>query len=168
MLLLTPKIKLAIGAAVIAGAFFSGWQTNGWRYQTKIANMERVQADAIADAATEVREIQDRLNKAERVSLAKLEDLENENAALANRVAARTSRLSIKATCPAVDPSGTTPSVGDANSAELTADAGRAYFRLRDGIAKTDAMIEVLQRYADACHLGKAVLVSATGTDSAN
>ncbi|GKP39356.1 TPA: lysis protein [Klebsiella pneumoniae] len=56
-------------------------------------------------------------------------------------------RLRIAATCPGVSKATSATGVDDAGAPELTPDAQRNYFDLRDGIATADKMIRGMQDY---------------------
>jgi prophage endopeptidase len=67
---------------------------------------------------------------------------ENETIALERAVADGTKRLRIKASCPAVRTDGTVPSGAVSGTAELTAEAGRAYWDLRRGLDRQFAELQ--------------------------
>jgi prophage endopeptidase len=68
---------------------------------------------------------------------------ENETSALERAVADGTKRLRIKATCPAAVPAdGTVPGGTVSGTAELTAEAGRAYWDLRRGLDRQYAELQ--------------------------
>lgn len=68
---------------------------------------------------------------------------ENETSALERAVADGTKRLRIKATCPAaVHADGTVPGRAVSGTAELTAEAGRAYWDLRRGLDRQFAELQ--------------------------
>lgn len=77
-----------------------------------------------------------------------LNDALTENKALQRAVADRDKRLLVRATCSvprSADPGA--PSLADAGTAELTADARSDYFTLRDQLALANEMILGLQDY---------------------
>ena len=79
-----------------------------------------------------------------------LNDALDHNKALQRDVAARDKRLLIKASCPtatAMPATAGPPSVADAGSAELAADARPDYFTLVDQLALTRQMVLGLQDY---------------------
>ena len=67
---------------------------------------------------------------------------ENETSALERAVADGTKRLRIKASCPAVRADGTVPGGAVSGTAELTAEAGRAYWDLRRGLDRQFAELQ--------------------------
>lgn len=67
---------------------------------------------------------------------------ENETSALERAVADGTKRLRIKASCPAVRADGTIPGGAVSGTAELTAEAGRAYWDLRRGLDRQFAELQ--------------------------
>lgn len=67
---------------------------------------------------------------------------ENETSALERAVADGTKRLRVKASCPAVRADGTVPGGAVSGTAELTAEAGRAYWDLRRGLDRQFAELQ--------------------------
>lgn len=67
---------------------------------------------------------------------------ENETSALERAVADGTKRLRVKASCPAVRADGTVPGGAVSGTAELTAEAGRAYWDLRRGLDRQYAELQ--------------------------
>ena len=67
---------------------------------------------------------------------------ENETSALERAVADGTKRLRVKASCPAVPSEGTFPGGAGSGTAELTAEAGRAYWDLRRGLDRQFAELQ--------------------------
>lgn len=67
---------------------------------------------------------------------------ENETSALERAVADGTKRLRVKASCPAVPADGTVPGGAVSRTAELTAEAGRAYWDLRRGLDRQFAELQ--------------------------
>ena len=67
---------------------------------------------------------------------------ENETSALERAVAYGSKRLRIKASCPAVRANGTVPGGAVSGTAELTAEAGRAYLDLRRGLDRQFAELQ--------------------------
>jgi len=67
---------------------------------------------------------------------------ENETSALERAVADGTKRLRVKASCPAVPADGTVPGGAVSGTAELTAEAGRAYWDLRRGLDRQFAELQ--------------------------
>lgn len=67
---------------------------------------------------------------------------ENETSALERAVADGTKRLRVKASCPAVRADGTVPGRAVSGTAELTAEAGRAYWDLRRGLDRQYAELQ--------------------------
>lgn len=67
---------------------------------------------------------------------------ENETSALERAVADGSKRLRIKASCPAVRADGTLPGGAVSGTAELTAEAGRAYWDLRRGLDRQFAELQ--------------------------
>ena len=82
---------------------------------------------------------------------------ENETSALERAVADGTKRLRIKASCPTVRADGTVSGGVVSGTAELTAEAGRAYWDLRRGLDRQFAELqfcrsELRKRSAQAVH----------------
>lgn len=81
---------------------------------------------------------------------------ENETSALERAVADGTKRLRIKASCPTVRADGTVPGGAGSGTAELTAEAGRAYWDLRRGLDRQFAELQFCRselRKRSAVHL---------------
>ncbi|HED3401513.1 TPA: lysis protein [Klebsiella pneumoniae] len=76
-----------------------------------------------------------------------LADAQNTINGLRRDVDSGAKRLRIAATCPGVSKATSATGVDDAGAPELTPDAQRNYFDLRDGIATADKMIRGMQDY---------------------
>lgn len=67
---------------------------------------------------------------------------ENETSALERAVADGTKRLRVKASCPTVRADGTVPGGAVSGTAELTTEAGRAYWDLRRGLDQQYGLLQ--------------------------
>ena len=133
-------------AAAILGAC-SAWYVQGLRWETDVQERDLATAKAIAANV-------DTVNQQLIASRAQTEAIratfieykagkENETNALERAVADGTKRLSIRATCPAaVRADGTVPGGTVSGTAELTAEAGRAYWDLRRGLDRQYAELQ--------------------------
>lgn len=132
-------------AALLIGAS-SAWYVQGLRWYNDVAGRDIISATAIAENA-------DAVNQQLIVSRAQTEAIratfieykagkENETSALERAVADGTKRLSIRATCPAVRADGTVSGGTGSGTAELTVEAGRAYWDLRRGLDRQYAELQ--------------------------
>lgn len=132
-------------AAVILGAC-SAWYVQGLRWDNDVAGRGIIAATAIAENV-------DAVNRQLIASRAETEAIrstfieykagkENETSALERAVADSTKRLRIKARCPTVRADGTVPGGTGTGSAELTVEAGRAYWDLRRGLDRQFAELQ--------------------------
>lgn len=150
---MTPGLYLRIGGLILAlaGAFFAGWSSNGWRLN---AEHDRERLELAQQAARQLDAMTaDRDDKAGKLAtsndkhLAELKGAQNETNRLRDCLRAGTCGLRIAANCPAAQSPGiaTAPSVDYGTGAELTADAESAYFALRDGIDRTETKLAACQ-----------------------
>lgn len=146
--MLAPAARYAIVAALAAAC---AWQVQSWRYGAEISGMNERQAMAIADAHLTNQILADKLAAADKQAIAKLTEARHENDSLRRAVAAGTQRLRIKATCLPADPE--SPSVGDAGTAELGAEAGQDILDIRAGIIDLEARLIALQNYVSEIQL---------------
>lgn len=132
-------------AAVILGAC-SAWYVQGLRWDNDVAGRDIISATAIAENV-------DAVNQQLIASRAQTEAIratfieykagkENETSALERAVADGTKRLRIKAKCPAVRSDGTVSGGAVSGTAELTVEAGRAYWDLRRGLDRQFAELQ--------------------------
>lgn len=131
--------------ALLIGAG-GAWYVQGLRWETDVQERDLATATAIS---TNV----DAVNQQLIASRAQTEAIrqtfieykagkENETSALERAVADGTKRLRIKASCPAVRADGTVSSGAVSGTAELTAEAGRAYWDLRRGLDRQFAELQ--------------------------
>lgn len=150
-------------AAAVAGALLVGgttWTVQGWRYSAQIATMRAEEAEGVADAQrqareilqrryAEVGEINERNAKAEWAAYGGLRSAQTKDDALRADVDAGRQRLHVAATCSAagggVSKAGTGARVGDGARAELDPAARPDYFALRAGIERVTAQLRACQ-----------------------
>ena len=124
----------------------SAWYVQGLRWDNDVQAADLVTATAISANV-------DAVNQQLIASRAQTEAIrqtfieykagkENETNALERAVADGTKRLRIKASCPAVRADGTVPGGAVSGTAELTAEAGRAYWDLRRGLDRQFAELQ--------------------------
>lgn len=132
-------------AALLIGAA-GAWYVQGLRWETDVQERDLATAAAISANV-------DAVNQQLIASRAQTEALrqtfieykagkENETSALERAVADGTKRLRIKASCPTVRADGTVPGGAVSGTAELTAEAGRAYWDLRRGLDRQFAELQ--------------------------
>jgi len=138
----------------------SAWYVQGLRWDNDVQAADLVTATAISANV-------DAVNQQLIASRAQTEAIrqtfieykagkENETNALERAVADGTKRLRIKASCPAVRADGTVPGGAVSGTAELTAEAGRAYWDLRRGLDRQFAELQFCRselRKRSAVHL---------------
>jgi prophage endopeptidase len=132
-------------AAFLIGAG-SAWYVQGLRWETDVQERDLATATAISanvDAVNQQLIASRAQTEAIRQTFIEYkEGKENETSALERAVADGTKRLRIKASCPAVRADGTVPGGTSAGTAELTAEAGRAYWDLRRGLDRQFAELQ--------------------------
>lgn len=132
-------------AAFLIGAA-GAWYVQGLRWETDVQNRDLATAQAISVNV-------DAVNQQLIASRAQTEAIrqtfieykagkENETSALERAVADGTKRLRVKARCPAVHADGTVPGGAVSGTAELAAEAGRAYLDLRRGLDRQFAELQ--------------------------
>ena len=132
-------------AALLIGAG-SAWYVQGLRWETDVQAAELATATAISANV-------DAVNQQLIASRAQTEAIrqtfieykagkENETSALERAVADGSKRLRVKASCSAVRADGTLPGGAVSGTAELTADAGKAYWDLRRGLDRQYAELQ--------------------------
>ncbi|WP_255508615.1 lysis system i-spanin subunit Rz [Achromobacter sp. ACM02] len=150
-------------AAVLAGALLAGgaaWTAQGWRYGAQIASMRADEADRVAEAQrqareimqrryAEVGEINERNAKAEWAAYGGLRSAQTKDEGLRADVDAGRQRLHVNATCPAasggMSEARAAARVGDGARPELDPAARSDYFALRAGIRQVTAQLEACQ-----------------------
>lgn len=150
-------------AAAFAGALLAGggaWTAQGWRYGAQIAARRADEADRVADAQrqareilqrrhAEVAEINERNAKAEWAAYGGLRSAQTKDEGLRADVDAGRQRLHVAADCTAA--SGGVPEaragarVGNGARPELDPAARSAYFALRAGIQQLSAQLAACQ-----------------------
>jgi len=124
----------------------SAWYVQGLRWDSDVQERDLATATAISANV-------DAVNQQLIASRAQTEAIrqtfieykagkENETSALERAVADGTKRLRIKASCPAVRADGTVSGGAVSGTAELTAEAGRAYWDLRRGLDRQFAELQ--------------------------
>ena len=147
MIMLLKRWRWPLMAIVLLAALYGAYHhgvvvTNAAR-DAEVATMRRDAADALAEAtlkaAKREREQQQTIHDLVLRYEQELTHARSETDALRDAVADGRRRLLIKAKCPGGDSAVSATAggavVGDGAAVELSADAQRAYFRLRDGIA---------------------------------
>lgn len=124
----------------------SAWYVQGLRWDNDVAGRDIISATAIAEnvgAANQQLIASRAQTEAIRATFIEYKaGKENETSALERAVADGTKRLRIKASCPAVRADGTVPGGAGEGTAELTAEAGRAYWDLRRGLDRQYAELQ--------------------------
>lgn len=134
-----------ITAALIG--FGAAWYVQGLRWDSGVATIRHtadqalvVNVDAVNQQLIASRAETEEIRK---VFLDYKTGKENETSALERDVADGIKRLRVKATCaPAVPATGTVPGGAGEGTAELTAEAGRAYWDLRRGLDRQYAELQ--------------------------
>ena len=134
-------------ALLAALSFGAAWCVQGLRWDSDVADRERVTAEAIAANVTVVNDrlIESR-KESEQIRSTFIEykkGAEIEISDLERRVTAGPERLYIKAKCPAVSATGADASRTGAGTAELDATATRNYFSLERGLAEQFALLQL-------------------------
>lgn len=134
-----------IGAAFIIGVI-GAYTAQEWRYGEQLASIKAEQANALSKAYAAASDLQDRINRNDKLAFEALHDLQTRNDDLAVKYAGLDKRLRIQATC--VPSSPEAASVDDAGTAELGAEAGQTVFDIRKGLILCEAQRSGLQSYA--------------------
>ena len=125
----------------------AAWHVQGLRWDNDVASIRHVSDVAIAanvDAVNQQLIASRAQTEAIRATFIEYKaGKENETSALERAVADGTKRLRVKANCPAaVRADGTIPGGAGTATAELTAEAGRAYWDLRRGLDRQYAELQ--------------------------
>ena len=132
-------------AAFLIGAAGS-WYVQGLRWDNDVQAADLVTATAISanvDAVNQQLIASRAQTEAIRATFIEYKaGKENETSALERAVANGTKRLRVKASCPAMRADGTVPGGAGSGTAELTAEAGRAYWDLRRGLDRQYAELQ--------------------------
>lgn len=144
--------RLIAAAGAVAGAFFAGWLTNGWRWEARQADLvEQYRAAEALAADAARRQSAEWAAKAidlDRAHTAKLFEAQNEIDALRSAVAAGSKRLHVRATCPpaaGVPGAPTAPGVDDGAAPRLAADAEQYYFTLISQLSRMEEQLRACQ-----------------------
>lgn len=154
-------LRLAAAGAALLAAFGAGWAVNGWRVGAEVDRLKSEHAASVATANRSALVLQQRLD-AERdrqaaelaaidaAGQARLRSAQDENDRLQRCIADGTCGLRVNVTrgaCPAGTVPGAAPtsSVDSGAGAELTPDARRNYFALRNGLGRVHAKLDACQ-----------------------
>lgn len=131
--------------ALLVGAG-GAWYVQGLRWSNDVQAAEITTAQAISaniDAVNQQLIASRAQTEAIRQTFIEYKaEKENETSALERAVADGTKRLRVKASCPTVRTDGTVPGGVVSGTAELTAEAGRAYWDLRRGLDRQYAELQ--------------------------
>jgi prophage endopeptidase len=140
---LNPAYGYTLAALIGAS---SAWYVQGLRWDNDVQAADLVTATAISanvDAVNQQLIASRAQTEAIRATFIEYKaGKENETSALERAVADGTKRLRVKASCPAVRADGTVPGGAVSGTAELTADAGKAYWDLRRGLDRQYAELQ--------------------------
>ena len=140
---MNPAYGYAMAAIIGASA---SWYVQGLRWETDAQNRDLATAQAIsANVGAVNQQLIASRAQTEAIRATFIEykaGKENETSALERAVADGTKRLRVKASCPAVRADGTVPGGAVSGTAELTAEAGRAYWDLRRGLDRQYAELQ--------------------------
>ncbi|HDS6215365.1 lysis protein [Klebsiella quasipneumoniae] len=145
------RLTAIISAVVICLVVCLGWLASHYhdnatefkRQRDKVTEQLSLAKDTIADMQVRQRDVAALDAKYTK----ELADAQNTINGLRRDVDSGAKRLRIAATCPGVSKATSATGVDDAGAPELTPDAQRNYFDLRDGIATADKMIRGMQDY---------------------
>ncbi|OSK25423.1 bacteriophage lysis protein [Escherichia coli M056] len=146
------RVTAIISALVISIIACLSWAVNHYRDNAITYKEQRdKKVSELKQATATITDMQQRQRDVAELDAKytkELADAKAENDALRDDVAAGRRRLLVNARCSEVVREATgTPGVDDAGTAELTGDARRHYYRLRDEIETSDKMIRGLQEY---------------------
>lgn len=154
-------LMIALAIAALYGAYHHGVSVTNARRDIELGQLQRdanIELNKAKDAALHTeREQQQTIHDLSARYEQELSDARSESDNLRDAVADGRRRLLIQARCPAghraVPETAHRSGVGDATAVELDPVAGRAYFRLRDGITsdtkKLMACQQILKRLTD-------------------
>lgn len=143
------KTLMSVVIALVAG-FSCAWYVQGLRWSNDVQSRDVEAANALAvNVGVVAAKLELSRLESERIRASYLEYREGaeiEISDLERRVTAGPERLYIKASCPAVPATGTDASRVAAGTAELDADATRAYFALERGLAEQYGLLQLCRR----------------------
>ena len=147
---------VVIAFSALAALLFGGWlvhDRNRLADELSTSRAEFVQLQADVEFASQTLAARDALD---RKYFEEMADAKHENEGLRAAVAAGTSRLLVRATCPKLPTAAGTTGLDDATEPALTAAAGQDYFSLRDQIITTEKQLAGLQEYVgQVCQVRK-------------
>jgi prophage endopeptidase len=156
-----------LAAAFAAGALVAA-MAQGWRYGEQLAVQQSAHDKVMTEQAGKAREaadaalakqitLQAEAEAADKKHTEVLTSEQAENKRLRNlyeSANADNRRLRIRAKCPTVPDPASPGSVGDDGTVELSGEAGRAVWDLREALIADRAKLRYLQEYARSCHGG--------------
>lgn len=170
---MTLEIKALLAALVAAVLFGAGWTANGWRLNGDIDQIKAEQSAAVAaatQATADAQKREDDKSQALAAALGTIDTLQsaatlkakNDTNTLRNAVASGAQRLYVHATCPPspgnLPPTASGSIVDNSAAPGLTADAGQAYFSLRDGLTQQRGQLLACQEALAAERNGAATM----------
>jgi len=129
--------------ALVVAAFFGGWTVNGWRLDARGADAAQAATVALQTSVRQREALALKLSQANDAALSELQGAQSETNKLRDCLRAGTCGLRVAAQCPEATAASAGLDIGAA--AELTPNAGRAYFALRDGIDRASSQLSACQ-----------------------
>jgi len=140
--------------AVLVIGLLIGWFVNGWRLEAGYnGQLAEQRAEDLTNYSRQVALYKTSLERSE-VSRSdlnqRLMEKEHEISSLSARVASGTERLSVRARCPRMPTTEANAGGVEAVTTELDSSARPAYFALRSGIERTEALLKFCQTELEA------------------
>lgn len=153
-MMLSPRSIIVIGAS--AALFFAGWTVNGWRMGERIASIQAEHAKERDELQSRINQASDAARSAQLALSEQIQVINDENQKLQGDLARARDDVStgrrvvyVKATCPAVPGTDSSPATGDPGGpARLDADAGQRYMAFRAAYAEQLKALKVCRAYA--------------------
>jgi prophage endopeptidase len=141
--------RLVVVYALAAILFLSGWTINGWRWESKVADIRLEVSESALQAAIDARDkrrtLQDKISALDAQKTKELNRAKSEINRMRESVANGTGWLSFNANCPKLPGLTIDSGLGDGAAPRLTDSAQSAYFVLREGAETCVKQVEVLQ-----------------------
>lgn len=143
------RIKGAIYASAAIVIFIAGWTANGWRWESKVADIRLQASESALQAAIKAKDkqrtAQAKISAIDAQKTKELNRAKSEINRIRESVAAGTGWLSFNASCPKLPGLTIDPGLGNGAAPRLNDSAERNYYVLRERAELCTNQVEVLQ-----------------------
>ena len=139
-----PYFSLAKYAATFGAGLLVMWLYHDAAMSRMVKNVALEQQKVAEQSNLEAQKLQDRISAADALHTQELTNAKADNDRLAADLASGAKRVYIRAKCPAV-PVADTAGSGNAETAELSADARQSFLHLRELLIQKEYQVSILQ-----------------------